>query len=333
MRDLPSLDSLVFFEAVARHRSFSRAAAELGVSQAAVSKRIANLEKLLGYLLFSRASRKPALTAEAASLYESTKVALSYLDVALSGAGEDIEAPVRIGTNSTTLSTLWLQAAMSEFTLSENSRNVTLLATDDMDELLSAKLDVAIIYGDGRISGWNTRPIMDEVLAPVASPEVADRFRRVLKYGIDDPDLAPPLLNYPKYTPDWVTWNGWITDARNKTFAGLNRISCKSYCHSIGEALKGAGIALGSISLLEPKIRSGHLERVSENSLKTGRGYHLGMPEDRKISDNMQQVIDFLIASCAGDGTPFPTNGAFSPKAYGPPPSPDADAMASGGCA
>ena len=295
-RQLPSLDSLVFFEAVARHQSFSKAAIELDVSQAAVSKRIANLEKLLGYKLFDRATRRPSLTAEAKHLYEQTKSALNFLNNAIDGADDGIEAPVRVGTNSATLSCFWLQDKLSAFTLSENSRGVNLLAVDQLSELLTAQVDVAFFYGDGRVNNWQTYKMWDEVLVPVAAPEIAERYRRLVKYGIDDPSLAPPLLGFPRFTPDWTTWNMWLSSVGHEGLSRLTQMPCKTYCHSIGEAIKGKGIALGCTCLIEEKLQSGELELVDTTSYSTGLGYHIGLPSDRILTDSMKQVFDYFVS-------------------------------------
>lgn len=313
LRQLPSLDSLVFFEAVARHQSFSKAAVELEVSQAAVSKRIANLEKLLGYKLFDRATRRPALTTEAKNLYEQTKAALNFLSHAIAGADDGIEAPVRVGTNSATLSCFWLQDKLSAFTLSENSRGVNLLAVDQLSELLTAQVDVAFFYGDGRVNNWQTYRMWDEVLVPVAAPEVAERYRRLVKYGIDDPSLAPPLLAFPRFTPDWTTWNMWLSLVGHRGLSRLTQIPCKTYCHSIGEAIKGRGIALGSTCLIEQKLQSGELELIDTTSYATGLGYHIGLPSDRILTDSMKHVFDFFISF--GDGVADSTSAVTAPVA------------------
>ncbi len=295
-RQLPSLDSLVFFEAVARHKSFSKAAVELKVSQAAVSKRISNLEKLLGYSLFNRATRRPTPTAEAKHLYEQTKAALNFLNHAIAGADSEIEAPVRIGTNSPSLSCLWIQDKLSAFTLSENSRGVNLLATDDMDEILSANVDVAFFYGNGRVNNWQTYHLWDEVLAPVAAPEVAELYRRLVKYGIDDPNLAPPLLAFPRYTPDWTTWSMWLSLVDHENLAHFKQVPCNTYCHSIGEAISGKGIALGCLALVQQKLASGELERLDTTSYATGMAYHIALPSDRIVTDSVKQVFDYFSA-------------------------------------
>lgn len=90
-RRMPSLDALVFFEAAARHNSFTAAATELFVTQAAVSKRIKELESRLGVPLFDRDGRRLSLTDAGRRLYERAAMALEYLDEAI--ASEMDEEP------------------------------------------------------------------------------------------------------------------------------------------------------------------------------------------------------------------------------------------------
>jgi LysR family glycine cleavage system transcriptional activator len=77
---LPPLNSLRCFEAAARHRNFTAAAKELGVTQAAVSKQIKNLEEHLGLPLFNRSNGRMQLTREAERLFHSTSVALTEIE-------------------------------------------------------------------------------------------------------------------------------------------------------------------------------------------------------------------------------------------------------------
>ena len=293
-RKLPSLDSLVFFEAAARHKNFSKAALELNVTQAAVSKRIATLESQLGYVLFDRTMRQPALTSEAKTLFESTKAALNFLDDTFSSAGAKIEAPVRIGTNSATQSIFWLQDALKAFAMSETSRGINLLATDDLNEMLAANVDIAIVYGDGKLNNWHSYHLMDEILVPVASPNVADRYQQLVKFGMDRTDLAPPLLDYPRLTPDWVDWDMWFSHVGHEGFSRLKPKMCHSYCSSIGAAKAGKGIALASIPLLNPQLESGSLVRLGDSEYSTGRGYYLCYPSEQVMNENTKCGFDFL---------------------------------------
>ena len=294
-RTLPSLDRLIFFESVARNLSFSAAAKELNVSQAAVSKRIATLEEQLGYRLFDRSSRRTSLTPEAMMLFERTKAALDYLSDAFSGVNTHVEDPTRVGTNSATFSVFWLQDRLAEFTMSDESAAVTLVATDDFDEVIASKPDVAVFYGSGRVPNWKTFKLSDEVLVPVASPDVADRYRKIVRYGIDDPNLGPPLLTFPHLGPSWVTWEAWLQRTGHDQLSRLNRIPCKTYSKTIGAAMKGQGVALGSLSMISDRIAAGKLERLDGSELRTGNGFYLAYRSDRGLSENGQCVFDFLL--------------------------------------
>ncbi len=294
-RQLPPLNSLVFFEAVARNSSFSAAALELEVSQAAVSKRIASLEEQLGYSLFDRVSRRPSLTANGEVLFERTKAALDYLDDAFAGINSHLENPTRVGTNSATLSVFWLQDRLTDFLLSDDSRSVASVATDDFAELNASNPDIVILYGSGKFANWKTEKLFDEVLAPVASPAVVEHYRKIVRYGIDDPKLAPSLLDYPRWKPSWVDWRGWLKGTKHEHLNRLSRHKFKTYSKTIGAATKGEGIALGSLAMITDRISSGELQRLDDTEFYTGFGYYLGYPADRGLSDNGRVVYDFLL--------------------------------------
>ena len=162
-----------------------------------------------------------------------------------------------------------------------------------------------MFYGDGKVNNWNTYHLMDEILVPVASPAVADRYQRLVKYGVDDLDLAPPLLDFPRFSPDWTTWDMWLSKVDNGGLSRLNQVACNTYCHSVGEAIKGKGIALGVSCLIEKQLRSGELEVVNDLSYSTGRGYYIGLPNDRIVMDSTKCVFDFLqpLKSAANSNT------------------------------
>ena len=116
---LPPLDTLVFFEAVARRGGFTAAAAaaaELLVSQAAVSKRVRQLEDWLGTELFHRSPRSLTPTRAGATLVEPVTMALDYLRGALSDVRAPARGAVRIAANGA-VATFWLAPRLWAFAL------------------------------------------------------------------------------------------------------------------------------------------------------------------------------------------------------------------------
>ena len=99
---------------------------------------------------------------------------------------------------------------------------------------------------------------------------------RALKGGSAPP---PPLLEYRRFSPDWINWAVWRQRHPDPVIADLPVEPCSSYARTIGLALEGKGVALGSLPMLAHEIASGALRRVSAGSLHTGKAYWLARPE------------------------------------------------------
>ena len=284
-KSLPPLDTLVFFETALRAGSFSAAASELYVSQAAVSKRVKQLENWLGADLFERGARSLKPTQAGAQLADPVAMALDYLQGALDQVRSPAATSVRIAANSA-VSVFWLFERLRSFALSSASCPVETVVKDDPRDVLSASNDLAIIYADKVPEGWEGHLLMDEELAPVASPAEAGRFANAPQNS--------SLLDYHRHAPDWINWDVWKQREHKSGFHGLSKTLCQNYSHSICLALEGEGIALASCSLLQSDLASGRLLMLVDKPLKTGKGYFLvwqGAKARRPEVDNLAKHL------------------------------------------
>lgn len=284
-KSLPPLDTLVFFETASRAGSFSAAASELYVSQAAVSKRIKQLEDWLGDAVFERGARGLALTPTGAKLADPVAMALDYLQNALAEVRSPPASSIRIAANSA-VSVFWLFKRLRSFALSPESCPIETVITDDPRELLSEANDIAIIYADAVPQGWSGHLLIKEELAPVASPEGAKRFA-------DTPETMH-LLDYRRHAPDWINWEVWQQHIRQSAFHSLPKEMCQNYSHSIGRALAGQGIALASCALLEEELATGQLVVLGDAPMNTGRGYYLVWPHHKDPPPKSKDLIGHL---------------------------------------
>ncbi|WP_085902479.1 LysR family transcriptional regulator [Kiloniella majae] len=294
-KSLPPLDCLLFFEAAARYESFTGAAVELFVSQAAVSKRVQQLEKHVGVTLFHRHGRKLVLTNEGKYLRDRIILALDFLDVSFSGFTPEVTGSVRVAANNA-VSMFWLGPRIKEFGLSDLACSVDLVTSNIMREQLDKKNDLAIVYCDGNLPDHDCWPLMPEVLTPVAHPEIAERLQ--IKPGESLSNVPAgsrsPLLNFPLLAPDWVNWDVWSQRADVQGYDVWPREVCKTYAHTIGRALKGQGIALGSIYLLSEELTTGQLVKVGEQSIQSKLSYYLVASKGFKLRDNVKVVAKYL---------------------------------------
>ncbi|RVU36151.1 LysR family transcriptional regulator [Hwanghaeella grinnelliae] len=296
-RSLPALDALLFFEAAARRMSFTAAAAELFVTQAAVSKRIRQLEQFLGIPLFRRDGRRLELTPEGTQLRDNAVMAFDYLETAIRALPGTGGSAIRIAANSA-VSLFWLQPRLRKFGLGDTACAINLVTSDGLADQLSAENDIAIVYSDGRIDGWTLTPLLAERLLPVAAPGFIEQAG--LPAGAGFPDAwtgAPPLLlDFPRLAPDWTNWAVWSKRCNLPELDRWPRRKCATYAQTIGAALQGHGIALGSTALLAAELAAGDLVALNAPMVESGSRYYLAYPEKKALGPLVKPLFDFLMA-------------------------------------
>lgn len=263
-RSLPPLDYLLFFEAVARHGNFTRAAEELNVSQAAVSKRVKGLEDLLGLTLVHRSGRNITLSRNGKTLATNTTEALEYLKTCLqqmsrATSGERLSLAANVA-----VAQYWLTPRINEYLLGPNAVPVTLTASDKDADLFTLETDAIVFYGSDIPAGWDGRPLFEEVWLPVAAPSLVGAMQGF---------ASATLLDFDKLTPKWINWGDFGDLTGNSEIAAAPKVNLRSYGSTLDTALRGKGIALGCPAVLQFEIEAGRLVALDDYQFRTGRSY------------------------------------------------------------
>ncbi|MGO1119199.1 LysR substrate-binding domain-containing protein [Rhodovibrionaceae bacterium A322] len=285
---LPPLDVLLFFEAAARHLNFTEAAAELLVSQTAVSKRVRQLEDHLGLPLFLRDGRRLELTEAGYKLKEQSQALLDYAQSSLQSLAAAPDLPVRIAANSA-ISLFWLSPHLKAFGLSAQACAVELVTSDRTADLLSPDNDLAVLHGNGKWQGLIATPLFPDSLSPVMSKSLAEKLE--IAPGTDLQDLTPdqrsPLLTFTRLEPSWTNWDNW---GGADQVTNWPRVVCNTYAQSIGAALSGQGIALASASVLSQELSNGDLLMLGPTVVSQQRAYYLAQP-DKALPNPQTDVL------------------------------------------
>jgi len=206
LKRLPPTKALVVFEATARHMSFTRAAEELHLTQAAVSRQIRVLEQNLGVLLFSREKRTVRLTPEGQRLKRTVSMALGHI-AETAVALRQIRDEPQINLHTTTaFGALWLMRRIGRFRASFPEIQLRLVSVDEDVDLAGGNVDLSISYGEGRDNwpGLDATRLLDDELFPVCSPG----FEAQLPKGFSIQDLpGQPLLHLESVEPTWMSWS------------------------------------------------------------------------------------------------------------------------------
>ncbi|MEM7121446.1 MAG: LysR substrate-binding domain-containing protein [Pseudomonadota bacterium] len=293
-KDLPPLDLLVAFEAAARHGSFTAAADEISLTQAAVSRQIRLLEESLGQQLFMRGHRSVQLSAEGRMFLEEVTIALNHIANAARNIRETPHKE-RVSVAAThSISTLWLLPRIKSYADVDATCDVVLFSSDIDDDCLSEDVDMIILRGDGNWSGYHAHRLLDEEIFPVCSPG----------YLATAPALTSPadLLNHRLIDvaaghDEWVNWRIWLTEAGIGPLPEQRHLQVNTYPLAIQAARDGLGVALGWRHLIDAAVDSGDLVRPLADTLTTRDGYYLLVRKERIPSTHAQVFQDWLIAA------------------------------------
>ena len=155
--------------------------------------------------------------------------------------------------------------------------------------------DLAILYCDGKVPGWNAINLLSGELVPAATPKIAKLAETTAMFdGTPPTGDEPALLEYASLTPDWINWQIWLRQTCFTDISAWTTISCNSYVHSVGKVLKGEGIVLANSDLLDDEFRSGRLVRIGDVALTPKRSYFLCYKENIPLAQSTIKLRDFL---------------------------------------
>ncbi len=254
---LPPLNALRAFEASARQLSFTRAAEELFVTQAAVSHQIKALEDNLGIKLFMRKNRSLLLTEEGQSYYLDIKDIFNSLHEATERLlARGAKGAITVSAQPS-FAIQWLVPRLTTFNALHPDIDVRIKAVDQPENSLTEDVDVAIYYGRGSWPTIHADKLNTEYLIPVCSPlllqENAANGKPPL-LSLDD--LQHHTLLHDTSRKDWKRW------FKQVGVKGVNVNHGPIFSHSamvVQAALYGQGIALAYSVLAQPDIDSGRL--------------------------------------------------------------------------
>ncbi|SFN45532.1 transcriptional regulator GcvA [Xenorhabdus japonica] len=266
---LPPLNALRVFDAAARYLSFTKAAEELFVTQAAVSHQMKSLEDFLGLKLFRRRNRSLLLTEDGQSYYLDIK----EIFTAINDATRKLQARSAKGALTVSLSPSfaiqWLVPRLSGFNQSFPGIDVRIQAVDREEDKLADDVDVAIFYGRGNWPGMRTDRLYPEYLLPVCSPSLLTGDRPLKTPS----DLAKHTLLHDSSRRDWQAYIRQL-DMQQQ----INVQQGPIFSHSsmvIQAAVHGQGVALANNVMAQNEIDAGRLVCPFNDVLVSKNAFYL----------------------------------------------------------
>jgi len=313
MRRLPPLAAVRAFEAAARAENFTAAAAELGMTQAAVSYQVKSLEERLGAPLFVRERGRARLTPLGARLLPALSGAFDAIEAAFASHREEDESLLTVTTTHTFANT-WLAWRVGAFQMEHPDLAVRMTTSNELVDLRSGDADVAVRAGSGGWEGLEHHRLFESSFTPMASPECVAEAERKLGRPLEPRDIPNQHLINP--SDDW--WQQWFSDNGVPADESVLRrpgVRLENQANEGHAAMAGQGFALLTPLLWKGDVSAGRLTMLFPDRVSArGWAYWLVYPTERRLTPKIKRFRDWLMAEI-DRSVNDPSNGWMKPTA------------------
>lgn len=288
--NLPPLTAIRAFEAAARHLSFTRAAEELGMTQAAVSYQIKLLEERVGAPLFLRKPRQVALSEAGARLYPQVNRAFDALREAFAEMHGALDRTLSI-TTVPTFASHWLAQNLGGFQIAHPEIAVRLDASPRRVDFATENFDVGIRGSTARnVEGLRAHRILKAVFTPMLSPRLAESIGGIRDYT--DLLKLPFIDAGDPWFGKWFASVGvdYSSGTRPQTMLGMQSLEAAA-------AIAGQGVAMLTPVFYKDDVAAGRLIQPFEHLGYDGIDYWLVYPEGRRNVPKIRIFRDWLLAA------------------------------------
>jgi LysR family glycine cleavage system transcriptional activator len=274
VRTLPPLSALRAFEAVARHVSFTRAAAELNVTPGAVSQQIRSLEQTLGEILFLRTRRSVALTEAATRMLPDIQAGFEALQRATRGRKTIPGEGTLTISVAPSFASKWLLPRLPDFSDRHPEIDLRISATVALADFRRDNVDLAIRLGRGDYPELHAEPLFAEAVAPLCSPDLLNSKGRLRRPD----DLKRYRLLHDTSIPgesEQGAWERWLKLAGATQVAAQRGTRFSLAELALQAAIDGAGVVMGRMVLAQRDLAAGRLVKPFKAVLPLDVSYFL----------------------------------------------------------
>ena len=301
--NLTPLNALRAFEAVSRHRSFSKAAEELLVTQGAISRQVKKLEDALQLKLLQRTHPQLSLTKSGERLFHPLSAAFASIDQTLAMMVSR-RGVIRLQV-APTFAIRWLMPRISKFTTGNKSLDVRITTALRYHEFDTHSFDAGILYGSGSWPGMRALCLSLECLTPVCSPDLLVGTNSIHAVS----DLRHHTLLHTT-TVDNRDWRLWLEAVGSNDVDWRQGPAFETLDLSVRAAEAGFGVSIGDLSLIADDIKEGRLVTPFEHKIMSGRGIYFVYPIRSERNLGIIEFSNWLTANspiAEGASPAFPT--------------------------
>ncbi len=286
-RRLPPLNALRVFEAAARHLSFTKAAEELNVTQAAISHQVKLLEDVLGVTLFRRLNRRLVLTEAGQAYLPPLRDAFDQMAAATRRVTQKGDSRMLRVSTLQSFAARFLMPRMPRFRAKHPEIELMISATHQLVDFRRDDVDVGIRVGRGEYPGLHVTKLMDDYIFPVCAPALLQgahplRSAADLKHHTLLHDMSDAVEE------ETLTWRAWLRQAGVEDVDHTRGPGFSDSAMTIQAAIAGHGVALGRRALAAEELAAGHLVQPFALEIKNRYSYYLvcaaanaGQPKQR----------------------------------------------------
>ena len=291
------------FLVAARHLSFARAAQELCLTASAVSHRISRLEDALSMKLFQRLTRQVSLTDEGERIFEILQSAMGELSEALEQSSQAETAGSIALYARPSVAQCWLVPRLADFIERYPLVSLDLRVGNDNVDFRTRKIDLALYYANGEFPGLTSHRLMHEHMAPVCSPEYAQRHK-LLEHpqNLSNCTTLHDSLAWDHAAHD-AEWNLWAEQHNLVAALPKRTLTFDRSDLCVTAAMNHAGIAIGRQQLVQKRVDRGELVLPFGGFSRCGHyDYYLVHPPLGTVPKRLQVLMNWL-HGCAQDSS------------------------------
>ena len=296
-RFVPGMRALRTLEAAARHLNFTRAADELGLTPAAVSHQIKEIEEQLGVTLFTRTSRSMRLTEAGEALSEASGDAIELMNRAVSRAQklERGQTLLKV-TADAHFAAKWLMRRVDRFRAIRPAIELRFDISYEVRDFDADDVDIGIRFGAGKYPGLLTHRLFDNVIVPVCSP-------MLLQAG---PPLRTPRdlfnhrlvhIEWSRRGVTWPNWRMWMAAAGIDDFDDSRAVVFGTSSDCVQAAIEGSAVALADFAMVAQDFAEGRLVQPFDLGVRMAPefAYHLVYPQAAAQDPRITAFRDWIL--------------------------------------
>ena len=299
-KHMPTLVSLRAFEAVARHKSFRKAADEICVTHAAVSHQIKALETSIGVKLLDRTSRSVELTAAGAQYYPSVREHIQGIIKATRRIQAPEEPDVLLIQSYASFNTMWLQPRLADFLQDHPDTRVRIISTFEDGNYDSHRFDVGVFNAPPFDPRFEYRPLFKTDIYPICAPEAFEEANsaaseKLLKNAM--------LLSVPSTWNEPDDWVSWLSAAGFKTKNMKFGAIFDNYPLVREAVLNNLGMSIARAPFCARDLERGRLVKPFDISIPEPGRWYLATQKEQRPNLKLDIFVEWLLGQVKADTT------------------------------